>query len=99
MAINALAEAERTGKEVLTREVAIATASAVVTHPFRVIDNVQITRKTSSAPALTSSVFTWQVVGNVLTVYAWRPTSATDPTLIAGNAASTVSVTVTGRRR
>lgn len=99
MAVNALAEAVRQGKEVLTAEVAIATASAVVSHPFKTIDNVQITRRTSAAPGLTSSVFTWDFSAGVLTVYAWRPTGATDPTLIAGNAASTVSVTVTGRRR
>lgn len=99
MAINALAEAVRQGKEVFTAELSISTASGTVTTPFRIIDGVFVTRKSSTSPGTGSSVFTWEVSGSVVTVYAWRPTSTTDTTLVAGNSASTVSVIVVGRRR
>lgn len=94
----ALAEADRQGKEVFVKEVAV-TASVAVTTPFATIDGVQITQKRATAPGLNSSVYTWDYTGGVLTIYAWKPTSATDPTLIAGTVASTVTVTVIGRRR
>lgn len=95
----ALAEGVRQGKEVLTGRLEIATASETVVTPFATIDAVIVTREGDGAPGVTSSVFTYDVDGNEVDIYAWRPTSSSNPTLIAGNAAVTVSYVIIGRRR
>lgn len=100
MANNAVGEAVRQGKEVLTTTLAIAAASAVLPTPFKTIDSVQISVNVGVAPAITDSVFfTWTFAAGVLTIFAWKFTSNANPTYIAGAAASAPNVTVIGRRR
>lgn len=94
----ALAEATRKGHEILEGE-ATVTASLAIAVPFATISSVNITQKTAVAPGLNSSVYTWNYAAGVLTIYAWKPTSATNPTLIAGTVASTVSYMIVGKRR
>lgn len=97
MAINAVGEAERTGKELIAGEAAV-TASVAITTPFRYIDSVAVTLKTGTAPGVNSSVFTYNVSGNVVTIYAWKVTASGDATLIAGTTEATVGYTIIGRR-
>lgn len=98
MTINAVGEAERQGKELVTGETAV-TASVEIDTPFATIDSVSITLKTGSAPGSGSSVFTYDVSGNTVTIYAWKVTSSADNTLIAGTSEVTVGYTIIGRRR
>lgn len=98
MALSAVGERVRQGKEIETYELAV-TATVVVPTKFATIDNVQVTQKRSTAPGVATSVYTWNYSAGVLTVYAWKVTSSADNTLIAGTVSSTVSVTVVGRRR
>lgn len=98
MSVNALAEAVREGKEVLVGEAAV-TASVAVATQFAIIDAVVVTQKIGTAPGLGASVYTYDVSNNVVTIYAWKPTSATDPTLIAATVETNVSYTIVGRRR
>lgn len=48
------------------------------------------------AAGLGTSTFTWTAVANVVTVFGWRPTGAGNPTLIAANTATPISVVVYG---
>lgn len=98
MSVNALAEAVRQGKEVLCGE-SLITASVAVATQFATIDAVVITQKTSDAVGDNSSNFTYDVADNVVTLYAWKPTSGADPTLVAGTTETTVSYVIIGRRR
>lgn len=100
MAVNALGESVRQGKEVVAQSLAIAAASATITTPFQTIDSVAISLNVGTAPAITDSViFTWTFSNGTLTIFAWKFTSNANPTLVAGTAACTVSVTAVGRRR
>lgn len=93
----ALAEAERTGKEVLAGRVEV-TASVTVSTPFAEIDTVGVTRETDTAPGVTATTYTFEVDGSDVKIYAWKPTSSSDPTLIAADAASDIAYFVVGRR-
>lgn len=46
--------------------------------------------KGTSAPGLGTSVVTYATSAGTLSVYAWKPTDATDPTLIASTGTETV---------
>lgn len=94
----ALAEAVREGKELLCGELDIATASETITTPFAIVDAVVVTQKKATSPGVGSSVFTYDVADNVVTVYAWKVTATGNATLVAGTAASEVSYTIIGRR-
>ena len=98
MSLNSLAETVRQGKEVEVFELAV-TASVAVPTVYATVDGVQITQKIATAPGLGASTYTWNFTGGVLTIYAWKPTDATDPTLIAATVETTVTVMVIGRRR
>ena len=52
--------------------------------------------KGSGAPGLGTSVLTYTVSENVLSIYAWRVTGAGDATLIASTGTETVAYAVTG---
>ena len=100
MSVNALAEAVRTGKEVIAQSLAIATASATIATGWKSIDSVAISLNIGTAPAITDSdTFTWTFSAGTLTIFAWKRTSNANPTLVAGTVACTVSVTAVGRRR
>lgn len=45
----------------------------------------------SSAPAVGTSILTHTISGGTVSVYAWKPTSNSDPTLIASTGTETVS--------
>lgn len=98
MSVNALAEGVRQGKELLCGEVAV-TASVEVTTQFATIDAVVVTQKIGTAPGDNSTNFTYDVTDNVVTIYAWKPTSGADPTLVAGTTETDVGYIIIGRRR
>lgn len=55
-----------------------------------------------TSPGVGPSVFTYTIDGttaNKVDLFAWQPTSSTNPTLIAGTSAATVTVVVFGVRR
>lgn len=98
MALNAVGEAERTGKELLTLTAAFpANGILVVPTPFANIDSVSAMINLVTAPV--TSNFSWLFTGGVLSIRGWKVTAAGDTTLIASDATETVSVTVIGRRR
>lgn len=97
---NAIAETFRTGKEKIVQSLAIAAASATITTPYKSVDGVLISLNVGVAPAITDSIFfTWTFSAGTVTIFAWKFTSNANPTYIAGAAACTVSVEITGRRR
>lgn len=63
------------------------------------VDQVVVTQVNGSAPGLNSSDFTYTVSGNTVSLFAWKPTSSTNPTLIAGTDSVTVTVVAFGRKR
>lgn len=67
-----------------------------ITTPFREVTAVSLTLAGAVAPGLTASVLTYDVVDNVVNVYAWMPTSATNPTLIASTDTDNVSYMIIG---
>jgi len=97
MSVNALAEAVRQGKEVLSGRTAV-TASVAVTTNFATIDAVVVTRGTATAPGVGASMYTYGVVANVVTIYAWKVTASGDATLIAATVATNVDYIIVGRR-
>lgn len=52
--------------------------------------------KGSSAPGLGTSVLTYEISGNTLSIYAWKVTGSGDATLIASTGTETVAYVVTG---
>lgn len=98
MALNALAEAVRQGKELQCGE-ATLTASVAVETKFATIDAVVVTGKRSTAPGDETSWYTYDVSGNVVTIYGWKTTSGADPTLVAATDSTTVGYIIIGRRR
>lgn len=96
----ALAEHERTGKEVHCGEMALDGANPTpISTGFANIDSVALQLEGSTAPGLGTSVLTYEVDGSTVNVYAWKPTSATDPTLVASTGTESFSFTIIGRRR
>ena len=94
----AIAETVRQNKEVTCGESAI-TASVAITTEYETIYSVTVTQKRNTAPALDSIIFTYGVVNNIVTIFAWQATAAGDVTMIAGTVATTVGYTIIGRRR
>lgn len=99
----ALAEAAREGKEVLTGTIQLDGSNpTTITTPFAQIDAVAVQLLGSSAPGLGTSVVTASFTASgdsTVDLYAWKPTGATDPTLIASTGTESVSYTIVGRRR
>lgn len=100
MAINAVGEYNREGKEILTGTVALDGSNPTpVTTGFATIDHVDIQLTGSSAPGVSTTTFSWEAVGNVVNIYAWKPTGSGNATLIASDGTETVSYCIYGRRR
>lgn len=101
----ALAEAVREGKEVLTGMVQLDGSNpTTITTPFATIDAVAVQLMGSSAPGVGTSVLTVDFAPGIggdgaVDLYAWKPTSATDSTLIASTGTEDVSYIIVGRRR
>ena len=93
----ALAEDKREGKRVLVAKGALVAGVLVVTTDFANIDAVAATIESATAPV--TSLLTYSVAGNKVTVRGWKPTSVGSTTLIATTGTEPVSVTITGRRR
>lgn len=92
-----LAENTRRNERV-ERGLATFTGSTVITvpGPMRSITVAFIEQVIGTAPGVGPSVFTYTISGNQLTIFAWQPTSATNPTLVTGTSAATVSWMVFG---
>lgn len=63
------------------------------------VDQVNLTQVLGTAPGLNASDFSYTVSGNTVSLFAWMPTGATNPTLIAATNSTTVTVTAFGRKR
>lgn len=95
----AIAENVREGKEVIAAELALDGANpTVITTPFKTIKSVSLTLKGAVAPGLGVSVLTYNVVANVVNVYAWEPTSVSNPTLVASTDTDTFAYVIVGTR-
>jgi hypothetical protein len=57
---------------------------------------VQLTLGSAVAPGLNTSILTYAISGGTINVYGWKPTSATDPTLIASTGVDAFSWVVVG---
>lgn len=94
----ALAEHDRQGKELMIHEAALpADGSLEIDTDFAVIDGVYATVKQATAP--TTTVLTYAVSGNTVTVYGWAATASGDTTLVASDGEETINVQIIGRRR
>lgn len=93
----ALAENVRRNARVETGQ-ATFTGSTVITvpGPMRTITHAVVEQVIGTAPGLGPSNFTVTYTNNQLTIFAWMPTSATNPTLIAATSAATVDWVVFG---
>lgn len=92
-----IGEVERNGKEVVVGSVELTDDEDIST-PFAQIDHVSITQVTDTAPGVTTTTYTYDVTGSVVTIYAWKPTSTSNPSLVAATDASVVSYEIIGRR-
>jgi len=63
---------------------------------MRSVVSVQLTLLDATAPGVGTSVLTYSVSGTAVSVYAWKPTSSSNPTLIASTGTETFSYTVIG---
>jgi hypothetical protein len=99
----ALAEADRTGKEVLASEVALADGLAVVDTPFAIIDSVALctVHTDDSGPEVPAIVHTtYRVVGHQVEIAGW--VFEIDTGNVVGlelGTTGTVSFQILGRRR
>ena len=60
------------------------------------ITGVTLTISNGSAPGVGTSVLTYTVSGGTLSIFAFKPTSSSNPTLVASTGTETVSYTVVG---
>ena len=60
------------------------------------ITGVTLTIANASAPGVGTTTLTYAVSGGTLSIYAWKPTSSSNPTLVASTGTETVSYTVVG---
>lgn len=60
------------------------------------IVGVALTLKGTTAPGDSTSVLSYGLSGGTLNIYAWQPTSGTDPTLVASNGTPVVGYVVMG---
>ena len=60
------------------------------------ITSAVVSLKGSSAPGLGTSVLSYEISDNTLSIYAWKVTGAGDATLIASTGTETVTYAVTG---
>jgi predicted RecA/RadA family phage recombinase len=87
---------ESVGK-VVSAEIALdGTNPTPVATGLASITSVQLTLKNNSAPGVGTTTLTYDTTAGTLNIYAWKPTSNADPTLIASAGTETVSYTVRG---
>lgn len=65
------------------------TNPTAVTTGLSSIDYAQVSLRGTSAPGVGTSILTFGVSGGTLNVYAWKPTSSANPTLIASTGTET----------
>jgi len=68
---------------------------------LRTIHAVMVTQKRTTAPGLNTSIVTYDTPAaspGLINFYAWKPTSATDPTLIASTGTETFGFVAFGTR-
>lgn len=94
----ALAENTRRNERIergTTASFASGSITITVPPPMRQITAVFLTLQGGSAPGLGTSTLTYTIGtganSNQFTIFAWMPTSATNPTLIASTAATVVT--------
>lgn len=94
-------EKRSSNEAVYTGEVALdgSNPTPVVT-PFNTVTSVALTLGGSSAPGVGTSVLTYAKSTDpgvkTVNIYAWKPTSNSNPTLIASAGTETVSYEITG---
>ncbi len=90
-------EKKSSGEYIVTGEVTLDGANPTpVETGFDKITSVSLTLKKATAPGVDTSVVTYGVSGGTLNIYAWKPTSVTNPTLVASTDTEGVSYVVTG---
>lgn len=72
------------------------TGTATAATGLTTIASCTATIKVGTAPGLETSVVTYTTTGATLDLFTWKPTSATNPTLIAATAAATIGWTCIG---
>lgn len=93
----ALGENTRRGEYLERGEVALDASNPTdVTTGLVSITSVALTLKGSAAPGVGTSTLTYTVSAGVLSIFAWKPTSNSNPTLVASTGTETVSWVVTG---
>ena len=96
----ALAENTRRNEAVERGEIALdASNPTEVATGLTTITSVSLTLEGSSAPGLNTSILTYTVSEGTLSIFAWKPTSNSNPTLVASTGTETVAWIVIGKRR
>ncbi len=94
----ALAEATRRGEVFERGETALdASNPTAITTGLVSITSVVLTLKGTAAPGVGTTTLTYDYSAGTLSVYAWKPTSSGNPTLIASTGTETFSWMVTGQ--
>lgn len=92
-----LAENTRRNERVERGSVTFTGSTTItVPGPMRTITAAFVEQVIGTAPGLGPSVFTVTFTNNQLSIFAWQPTSSTNPTLEAGTTAATVDWMVFG---
>jgi hypothetical protein len=63
---------------------------------LRTVTAVALTLRGAGAPGDGTSAVTYEISGGIVNVYAWRPTSGTDPTLVASTGTEPVGYVIVG---
>jgi len=85
------------GKKIAGGEVALDGSNPTpVATGLTTIAGVSLALKGTAAPGVGTSVLTYDTSGGTLNIYAWKPTSNADPTLIASAGTETVGWTAYG---
>lgn len=95
----ALAENTRRGERVENASVTFTGSVTInVPAPMRQITRALATLEGNAAPGLGPSVITSKIAagGSSVTFFAWQPTGATNPTLVAGTSACTIDYALFG---
>lgn len=93
----ALGEFVRRDEVVVRGEVALdGTNPTPIATGLKSISAVHLALTFITAPGLNTSVLTYGISDGTLNIYAWKPTGATNPTLIASTGTETVSYIVIG---
>ncbi len=100
MAVNSVGEIEREGKEIMTGTVDLdGTNPTPVTTKFATISHVHVALTGDTAPGVSTTTFSWEADGNVVNIYAWKPTGSGNATMVASDGTETVSYVIFGIRR